>query len=200
MRIRTRPARAGESDEHAGEGVSMKRILVPTDGSEAAGKALEVALDLARQHRAGVTLMHVLLRDKEPGQLLRLPEVAEAGADVVETLRQLEAGPAPERTAADLMGHPDAPNRPAPEPVLRSIGALVLARARDRAAQRGVRADVLDLSDGAVAPAIVSAAASAGADAIVMGTRGLRQIEAVAFGSVSQEVCRTAPCTCVAVH
>jgi nucleotide-binding universal stress UspA family protein len=59
---------------------------------------------------------------------------------------------------------------------------------------------MLDLADGAAAPAIKSAAEATNADTIVMGTRGLRQIEAVTFGSVSQEVCRTVQCTCVAVH
>ena len=43
----------------------MKTILMPTDGSEPAVKALDVALDLACQHEANVRLMHVLLRDKE---------------------------------------------------------------------------------------------------------------------------------------
>ena len=39
-----------------------------------------------------------------------------------------------------------------------------------------------------------------GADAIVMGTRGLRPMDAITVGSVSQEVCRTAKCTCIMVH
>ena len=64
----------------------------------------------------------------------------------------------------------------------------------------GIKADVLDLADGEAAPAIKAAAEAASADTIVMGTRGLRQIEAVTFGSVSQEVCRTVECTCIAVH
>ena len=57
----------------------MKKILVPTDGSEVAIKDLEVALDLARLHHATITLLHVLLRDKEPAQLLRLPDLLGVG-------------------------------------------------------------------------------------------------------------------------
>lgn len=178
----------------------MKTILVPTDGSVAANKALDVALDLALQHGAAVKIMHVLLRDKEPDQLLQLPEIADVEPEIVKQLESLqEAEPSP-RTAADIMGDPGAPSRPAPEGILRNIGEHVLEHASRDAEKRGIAAEVLELRDGPAAPAIVAVAADCDADTIVMGTRGLRQIEAVTFGSVSQEVCRTAPCTCVAVH
>lgn len=178
----------------------MKIILVPTDGSAAAEKALDLALDLAEKHGAGIKLLHVLLRDKEPNELLRLPELAAADGDVVNELKGLEQSPETPRTAEELMGQRNAPRRPAPESVLRNIGAHVLKRASARAAERGVSTEMLELADGAAAPAIKTAAEAANADTIVMGTRGLRQIEAVTFGSVSQEVCRTVGCTCVAVH
>lgn len=178
----------------------MKTILVPTDGSAAADKALDLALDLARQHGAALSLLHVLLRDKEPEELLRLPQFAGSGDTIASRLKDLASGPAVARTAEDVMSDRDKPDRPAPDELLRDIGARVLERALARAAERGVAATPMEIVDGAPAPAIATAAKRAGADAIVMGTRGLRQIEALAFGSVSQEVCRTAPCTCVAVH
>ena len=176
----------------------MNTILVPTDGSEPAMKALDLALDLALQHGANVQLMHVLLRDKEADELLGLPDVKNAGEDVMGELDRLAKSPAEPVSAEDIMAN--VVKRPAPEDVLRLLGAQVLTSAQKYAMQRGVKADVLDLVDGAAAPAIVSAAEAAGADAIVMGTRGLRNIEVITFGSVSQEVCRTAACTCVAVH
>jgi nucleotide-binding universal stress UspA family protein len=178
----------------------MKTILVPTDGSAAAEKALDLALDLAEKHGATINLLHVLLRDKEPNELLRLPELSAAGGDVAGALKSLELSPETPRTAEELMGERNAPRRPTPESVLRIIGTHVLKRAIAHAGKRGVRTEVLELADGAAAPAIKAAAAAANADTIVMGTRGLRQIEAVTFGSVSQEVCRTVECTCVAVH
>ena len=64
----------------------MKRILVAIDGSRAADKALEVGLDLAEQHQAEIRLLHVLLRDKEPTELLRLPDLAHAKGDLVGAL------------------------------------------------------------------------------------------------------------------
>jgi nucleotide-binding universal stress UspA family protein len=177
----------------------MKTILVPTDGSAAAEKALDLALDLAEKHDADIKLMHVLLRDKEPFELLRLPDI-EADQALAGEIRKLASGPGTPRSAAELMANPNLPERPAPEPLLRTIGASVLSRAHARAAGRGVRVDVLDVADGATAPSIATAATAQDADTIVMGMRGLRYSDALTFGSVSQEVCRSVDCTCVAVH
>lgn len=176
----------------------MKTILVPTDGSEPAIKALDLALDLACQHAASVRLLHVLLRDKEAEELLRLPDLDAAGDTVMGELERLAKSPREPLTAEDLIAN--VVKRPAPEPLLRLLGTHVLKAAQKRAADRGIDAEILDLVDAEPAPAIVAAAEATGADTIVMGTRGLRNIEVLTFGSVSQEVCRTAPCTCVAVH
>lgn len=177
----------------------MKTILVPTDGSVAAEKALNVALDLAEKHRANIKLLHVLLREMEPYELLRLSELT-PGDNVVRQLRNLAEGPKTPRSVEDLMGALNAPDRPAPDTLLHTIGTQVLDRAKKRARARDVTVEVLDIADGAAAPAIVAAAETQGVDTIVMGMRGLRHIDALTFGSVSQEVCRTVKCTCVAVH
>jgi nucleotide-binding universal stress UspA family protein len=39
--------------------MDLKRILVPTDFGDAAGKALDVAVDLAKKYSASITLLHV---------------------------------------------------------------------------------------------------------------------------------------------
>ena len=48
----------------------MKSILVPIDGSPHAGRALDIACDLANANGAEVKLVHILLRDRDPGELL----------------------------------------------------------------------------------------------------------------------------------
>lgn len=176
----------------------MKKILVPTDGSEVAIKALEVALDLAGSHHATITLLHVLLRDKEPAQLLRLPDLLGVGPDIVKELKRmfLEA----QRLTKKTTDKSHKEESPVTEPMLRLIGTHILDRAEARVAERGAVAEVLDLADGGAGPAIVATAGTIGADTIVMGTRGLRQTETALFGSVFQEVCRTASATCIAVH
>jgi nucleotide-binding universal stress UspA family protein len=181
-------------------GIAVKTILIAVDGSKGADKALELGLDLAKQHRAEVKLLHVLLREKEPAELLRLTDLADAAPTILKELERLAHRPATERTAKEVMTDPNAPARPVPESLLRKIGVHLLKRSRSRAGRRRVRAETLEIADGSAAPAIVRAAAAAGADAIVMGSRGLSLIDALGFGSTSQEVCRTAHCTCVAVH
>jgi nucleotide-binding universal stress UspA family protein len=42
------------------EGAMFKNILIPTDGSELSQRAVRVALDLAKLHRASVTGIHVI--------------------------------------------------------------------------------------------------------------------------------------------
>ena len=176
----------------------MKTILVPTDGSDAAEKALDLALDLARQHNATIKLLHVLLRDKEPDELLRLRDAKNIDADVLNELRQSEQSPCAPLTAEQIMSN--TVQRPTADWILRRLGEHVLSRAKARVETAGVPVATLELADGAPAPEIVATAGAADADAIVMGTRGLRNIDVLTFGSVSQEVCRTASCTCVAVH
>jgi len=178
----------------------MRRILVPFDGSKAAKSALDVAVDLARQHDADIDLLHVLLHDAEADQLLNLPGISAVGEEVVDELRRLAQAPEPTRTLEEQMADPGAPIRPAPAILLRMIGAHVLTWANSHAVEQGARAQSLDLADGPAAETILATAGDIGADAIVMGTRGLRPIEAITIGSVSQEVCRTAKCTCIMVH
>ena len=178
----------------------MKRILVAIDGSRAADKALEVALDLATQYEAEIRLLHVLLRDKEPTELLRLPDLAHARSDLVGELKRLAQSPAVARSAAEIMSNPSVPGRPVPVGILRKIGTHLLNRASVRGETRGIQAEALKLADGPVAETITATAIAVQANTIVMGSRGLRLIDALGFGSASQEVFRSAPCTCIAVH
>jgi nucleotide-binding universal stress UspA family protein len=177
----------------------MKTILVPTDGSAAAEKALQVAFDLAEARDGVVKIVHVLLSDKEPGELLRLPDI-EADDALTARLTELAKGPERERSVEEIMRKPDMPARPVPEEVLREIGNRVLERARSQAEERGISASVLPAADGKAAPAISALAEEVNADMVVMGMRGLRSIDAFTYGSVSQQVCGTVSCTCIAVH
>jgi nucleotide-binding universal stress UspA family protein len=178
----------------------MQTILVALDGSRPAGKALDIALDLAKQHKARVVLFHVLLRNLEPEDLLRLADLAEAGPALADRLQSLRLADPKTRTATEVMDNPGGPNRPVPETVLREVAAFVLKQGRAKAAKRRVRVEVLEPADGPAAQAIAAAAANAEAEVIVMGSRGLSQIDSFTFGSVSREVCRLAHCSCIAVH
>ena len=89
----------------------MRTILVPFDGSKAAQRALDVAVDLAVQHGASIILLHVLLHDAEADQLLGLPGLSDASREVVDELRRLAQTPEPTRTIEEEMAKPNFPNQ-----------------------------------------------------------------------------------------
>ena len=53
----------------------VKKILVPTDGSEHANKAIQFAADLATQYDATLYLMHVVSKLDIPEDFLRYAEI-----------------------------------------------------------------------------------------------------------------------------
>jgi len=178
----------------------MRKILIPTDGSAHARKALELACDLAEKHGAELLLLHVLLRDKEPHELLRL-----AGPDGLDdalcaALEKAAKLPTEPVDARSLMSNPNAVTHPVAGDLLHAIGQYVLDAAQRRAGERGIAARELAFGDGPAAACILERARDEGVDAIVMGTRGLREIEAITFGSVSHKVCEAASCTCIMVR
>ncbi|MCG8357472.1 MAG: universal stress protein [Kiloniellales bacterium] len=175
----------------------MERILVPTDGSDHALKALDVACDLAHRHDAKVILCHVLLRDKDVGDLRKLAEAEHLSDAMVEELRQIEASPAPQ--PSDLLRIQDRDSKPVPDDLLAEIGRKVLDAARRHSSAKGVTPKILEIDDGPAPSQILAWAEREGVDTIVMGSRGLRAIEAISFGSVSQKVSQGAPCTCITV-
>ena len=181
---------------------SMKTILVPTDGSNVAMKALDVAVDLARINHARIILLHVLMRGKEPVQLLRLPELMGVGPGIVKKLKAMDFNLDAKGLTENTTEKPHKEVNPVTEQMLRQIGNHILERAEARVVELGIVAEALDLADGHAVSVIVATAETVKADAIVMGTRGLglRLTETKVFGSVFQEVCRAANITCVAVH
>lgn len=77
--------------------------------------------------------------------------------------------------------------------LLGSLSAEILARARERALSAGVGAIELDSRSGETAPTIISIAQEKGAEAIVVGRRGVGQVTGLMLGSVSQKLVSLAP-------
>ncbi|MEM7226061.1 MAG: universal stress protein [Pseudomonadota bacterium] len=178
----------------------MKSILVPIDGSPHAGRALAIACDLARAHGAQLKLFHILLRDRDPGELLRLPAAGRLPEQHTAELKRHHEAPAPELTADQIMAAPESTGKRVGEDHLQAVAKAVLEEAEEQVAAQGIDCQVIALGDGAPAKQIVEVAELAAVDAIVMGCRGLSSIEAFTLGSASQDVCRQAPCPCIMVH
>ncbi len=179
----------------------MNTILVPTDGSEAADKAVKLACDLAAKHDARVCLLHVLLRDKEPENLRKLAAASEIDAKLQDALASAAAAPPdPSIPAAVLAMDPTAVAHPVPTEILQALGKQVLVAAERAVKAQGIEAVSEALEDGEAAQCIVDLAAREQADTIVMGHRGLGDVEGIALGSVSNRVSHLASCTVIMIR
>ena len=68
--------------------ITIKTILLPTDGSECSGNATAYALSFARQYGARVVALHVIDRRWEEHMRYAL---VEAGQDIAQKIRQGDA-------------------------------------------------------------------------------------------------------------
>ena len=175
----------------------LRTILAATDGSDQAAKAVQIASDLAVRNGASLVIAHVINEDESLDALRRFAEAEHLSMAQISPRRilSIEAtphGPVPvqvgEQTAVDVSA------------ARREIGQRVLREAQALAQERG--ADVVDclLSEGDAAEQIVDEARDRGADAIVLGSRGLGKIKSAVVGSVSKKVCDRAECTSITVN
>ncbi|MCP4382210.1 MAG: universal stress protein [Hyphomicrobiales bacterium] len=172
----------------------IKNVLIATDGSEHANKAVEIGSDIAAQHGAEVILVHVLLRHELPDDMVRMAAIEHLAVD----------GPVPSAgllavdiaNIAGLRG-----DRPVlPEDAYSVIGGRVLEHAEAIARQHGAKDIVKRLEDGKPVDRILEIAKSEGVDLIVSGARGLSNLKALFVGSVSYKLAHLSPVTCVTVR
>lgn len=148
--------------------MDMKLILCATDGSAFANMALDLAADLAKAKGAKVLVVHVQPFHGSSGVWRDFDMSA-----------RLENGSV---TEAEM---------------LRDAAQRVANDGARRLRQNGVEdVDTLVL-EGDPARQIVDAATARKADAIVIGSRGLGDLEGLLLGSVSHKVAHLARCTCI---
>lgn len=136
----------------------FKSILVATDGSDLANKALDVALEMARLHGARLTI--VTATD---------PVATGIGSGGFGTI---DAGPIVARL----------------EEAYAAEAADLLAKARHRAQEAGITAEIEHLPRHRPADGILEAAADKGCDLVVMGSHGRRGLNRLLLGSQAAEV------------
>ena len=178
----------------------MEKILVPTDGSQHAHEALNVAGALASANQGKLVLLHCLLQNKEASEIQAMPLSCKLDPAVGESLKSALDQPPRHLSATELMADPESPCQPAPTKVIEAIGEIVLNTAVGNAAQKGIPAEKLPLARGIPAEIIIEAAEQHHATKIVMGCRGLGDLEAFTIGSVSREVSQKSRCTVITVH
>lgn len=151
--------------------MNLKLILHPTDGSENADRALDFACDLAAAKKARLVVLHVQRRHGSE----RIPPGLEEFSRL-ENVRETEAV---------LFG---------------SAARRIADQAEGKARGRGLTAVEATVVEGDPAQKIVEVAKSRQADMIVMGSRGLGDLQALLLGSVSHKVAHAASCSCVVVR
>lgn len=171
----------------------FKTILVATDGSDHARRAVDMAADLAAKYQSKVILLHVLLRGHLPEGLMRAAEVEHVA----------HPGPGGPRNLAimpqEIMARVEREVQ-APLEVLEYIAGNVLADAEAAVRAKGVTEIEAVVEQGDTAQHILNKAAQSGAELIVMGCRGLGGLKGLLMGSVTQKVSHHASCTCLTVR
>jgi nucleotide-binding universal stress UspA family protein len=177
----------------------FKTILVATDSSEHADKAVAVAGDLAAKYDANISLVHILLRrDSEVANLRRLIDVQKLPDDLHKDFDRFED--IQKQGKASTSGVVISLPIPIPEALLVAVGDAIVDKAETIARKHGASKIDRFISEGDPADVIIGCAKSRSADLIVMGTRGLSPLTGMFVGSVSHKVSHLADCTCITVR
>jgi nucleotide-binding universal stress UspA family protein len=146
------------------------RILVATDGSDAASRTVDFAARLTKRLTGQLRIINVVSLRNIPLEQLdeysRLGQVTRLEAMTVESREQLNAA----RLRVEELGIPDVPFE-----------------------------STMELREGNVAETIVDAARRNQVDIIIVGKRGLGRLSGLVLGSVSQEVVELACCAVIVV-
>lgn len=167
-----------------------KTILAATDGSHNAGRAVNLAAELAATHDATLVLLHVLHAGPVPKALRHLADVehiTEPGRKRPPDVPLAYSSPSGDRDwGAEYRIH-------------EFIGKRILEKAKKTAQDAGVKNVETVVDQGDASARILAQARERGADAIVLGSRGLGQLKELLIGSVSHKVTSVSPVTCIIV-
>ncbi len=175
----------------------FETILVPTDGSEPANKAVALASDIAEKYQAHMVLLHVLPQGALPEALRRM-----AQAEHISSRGSGESAPlSPEGKfpASTILGT-EAESVAEARQTRQFIAEEIIARAKRVADEKGVKDISAVIEDGDPSEQILRYAEKEAANLIVMGSRGLSDLKGLLMGSVSHKVSQMSPCSCVTVR
>lgn len=173
----------------------LNKVLIATDGSPNAEKAVALGSDIAGKYGAEVILVHVLLRDHLSDAMRHLAETEYHAADMPMSAA-ISKIPDSRFPLAQMLPKDAA----SPDQALRAVADHVLGKAGSIAEQHGIPKPVKMSVDGRPAARILEIAKETGADMIVVGARGLTNLKTLLLGSVSLRVSDGAPVTCLTVR
>jgi universal stress protein A len=168
-----------------GTNMAFAHVLVPTDFSEPATRALRCAIEEATLHGATVTLLHVLSPN--------------SGTNVYYVTGAPEPGP---QAGFDPVvgGRIGAPPSVEPTVVRRDYSQEALGRLQDLVPDAFQDRWQVEVATGHPADTIVRIAQERNIDLIIMGTNGRTGLQHAFLGSVAEKVVRLAPCPVMTVR
>ena len=173
----------------------FNKILCPTDGSDHAYKALDLAIDMAKKYDAELVILYVPHRYENIEALRRFAQIEGLATHVnteIDRLRTLDyrVSMATDSAFQDSWVSPQ---------LLIEVGHHIVGGAKDRAERNGLENVDTRLEVGDPADRILKCIDSEKIDCVIMGSRGLNDLKGLFLGSVSHKVANRAPCTCIAV-
>jgi nucleotide-binding universal stress UspA family protein len=173
----------------------ISKILLAVDGSKNAQKATDMAAELAGKLGADLFIVHVMMHGRPSRELVHM-------AEVEHLVEEAHAVISPDttyvpRSYPELLGGDAADPRSAA--IITVLGEQIVARAKTRCAEQGVRNIQTTVRAGDYAEEILQAADDFKVDMIVIGSRGLGLLKSTVLGSVSQKVLHHAQCSVVTV-
>lgn len=175
----------------------IKTVLVATDGSSHAKKALSLAAEIAGLAKGRLVVLHSPLRDASSETLRTVANRRGLSKEMRKLLDTYEADMIGAMSSGGI--DPVAITIPAPPELLKAIGEQILESARQVAIAASVPKVSTMMIGGDAAEAILDAAKRLKADMIVLGTRGLSDFKGFFLGSVSHKVASQATCAVTTV-
>jgi nucleotide-binding universal stress UspA family protein len=172
----------------------ISNIVIATDGSSSAQKAVDSAIELAKKFDAKLTLVHVLTHDHPSAEMRRMLEVEHLDEPI--PVQKDKSGGTSSAVGRLLKAGADSKEYRA----ITVLGEQIINTALKKAKKAGIKDIEGVVRDGDYANSILEVADSIDADMIVVGRRGLSKLKGFVTGSVSHKISQRANCSVLTVR
>jgi nucleotide-binding universal stress UspA family protein len=172
-----------------------RKVLIATDGSPHAQKAVKIGSELAKGRYAEVHLVHVMLSAELDDDLQRMIRVEHLDGLRIVDDPTIPPVAAPGFPIAFPITDPGASYR-----AIEAIGTDILKRAKYAVNAHGVDRVSTHLLDGNPVEEIMKVIEREHPDLVVCGARGLSSLSQLVLGSVSTKIAQRCSATCITVH
>jgi nucleotide-binding universal stress UspA family protein len=178
----------------------ITHILVATDGSPNAGRAVDLAIDLASRYNSRLSVAYAVTSSKVSESLRHMAEVEHiVGSDEKPSAPTTTTLPSyaisfPSYLVSEL-GETGVKSRE----ILTKLGDYLVKKVEENARISGVKNIKTYVKNGDAAEVVLEIAKDNDVDVIVTGNRGLGSLTSLLLGSVSYKISHLAECTCINV-